>query len=110
MAKEKQQKKAEPEKTGTKKKDPVGTRGRIFEGVVIRKFPMRVTIEFERTEFIPKYKRYLKKKTKIHARLPEHLEQEVQIGDLIRIQETRPLSKIIHFMVLNKIVKQEKKK
>jgi len=110
--KEKQKKKAEPAQPGTeekRKEKAVGTRGRIFEGVVIRKFPKRLTIEFERTEFIPKYKRYLKKKTRIHARLPEALENEIQIGDLIRVQQCRPLSKIIHFLVLNKVAKETKK-
>ena len=110
MEKAKTEKKAEPAEIGQKKAKSVGTRGRIFEGVVIRKFPMRVTIEFERTEFIPKYKRYLKKKTRINDRLPEHLVSEIQIGDLIRVQETRPLSKITHAMVLGKVEKQEKKK
>ena len=82
---------------------PVSTRGRIFEGLVIRKFPKRITIEFERTIKIPKYERFLKKKTKIHARLPDSLAHDIHIGDLIRLQECRPLSKIIHFIVIKKI-------
>ena len=46
------------------------TRGRIFEGKVIRKFHKRITIEFERMVYIRKYERYEKSQTKIHARLP----------------------------------------
>ena len=85
-------------------------RGRIFEGKVIRKFDKRITIEFERTVYIHKYERYAKSKTKLHARLPHCMKEEIQIGDLVRIQECRPLSKIIHFVVVGKVnVKGDKK-
>ena len=80
------------------KEDVVATRGRISQGKIIRKFPGRITIEFERTVFIPKYERYMVKKTRIHARLPKTINAE--IGDLAKVQECRPLSKLIHFMVL----------
>jgi len=78
-------------------------RGRVFEGRVIRKFHKRVTIEFERMIYIRKYERYLKSRTKIHARLPICIEKEIHVGDLIRVQECRPLSKIIHFVVIGNI-------
>ena len=78
-------------------------RGRTFEGKVIRKFHKRITIEFERMIYISKYERYAKSRTKIHARLPICMEKEIQVGDLIQIQECRPLSKIIHFVVIRKI-------
>ncbi|MBS3091985.1 30S ribosomal protein S17 [Candidatus Pacearchaeota archaeon] len=78
-------------------------RGRKFEGYVIRKFDKRVTIEFERVKFVRKYERYLKTKTKLHARLPESLKNEINIGDYIQIMECRPLSKIIHFVAVKKI-------
>jgi len=79
------------------------THGRIFEGKVIRKFPRRVVIEFERMIYIRKYERYAKSKTKIHARLPMCMEDNIQIGDYIKVQECRPLSKLIHFVVIEKI-------
>ncbi len=78
-------------------------RGRIFEGRVTKKFATRVVIEFERMIYVRKYERYYKSKTKIHAHLPTCMENQIQIGDLIRIQECRPLSKIIHFVVIKKI-------
>ena len=87
----------------------IGTRGRVFEGRVIKKFPKRVTIEFERMIYIRKYERYAKSKTKIHARLPEDME-DINVGDLIRVQECRPLSKIIHFIVIKKIKDKEEVK
>ncbi len=85
------------------------TRGRIFEGKVIRKFHKRVAIEFERMIYVRKYERYAKSKTKIHAHLPTCMEDKINVGDLIRIQECRPLSKIIHFSVVEKIKSAEEK-
>jgi small subunit ribosomal protein S17 len=84
-------------------------RGRIFEGKVIKKFYKRVVIEFERMIYIRKYERYAKSKTKIHARLPVCIETDIKIGDIIKIQECRPLSKIIHFVVIKKIKDAEEK-
>ena len=81
----------------------IGTRGKIFQGIVIKKFTKRVVIEFERMVYVRKYERYAKNKTKVHARLPECMEKEINIGDLIKVQECRPLSKIIHLVVLEKL-------
>jgi small subunit ribosomal protein S17 len=78
-------------------------RGRTFKGIVISKNEKRITIEFERMEYVRKYERYARYKTKIHARLPKCMEKEINIGDLVRIKECRPLSKIIHFSVFEKI-------
>ena len=81
----------------------LSARGRIFEGTVTRKFPRRVTIEFERMVYVRKYERYARSKTKIHARVPNCMENQINLGDTIRVQECRPLSKIIHFVVIKKI-------
>lgn len=86
------------------------TRGRVFKGTVVSKHNKRIAIEFERMIYVRKYERYAKSQTKIHARLPSCMEKEIQLGDLIRIQECRPLSKIIHFVVLNKIKDSEESK
>ena len=83
------------------------SRGRVFEGTVIKKFPKRVVISFERMNYVKKFERYAKSRTKIHARLPEILEKEINMGDLISVQECRPLSKIIHFIVIKKIKNAE---
>jgi len=85
---------------GTK---PVKLRGRIFEGNVIKKLHGRVSIQFERSFYIAKYERYEKRKTKLHARLPDCMKDEIAVGDLIQIAECRPLSKIIHFVVVKKV-------
>jgi len=85
----------------------ISLRGRIFKGKVISKFPKRVAIEFERPLYIQKYERYAKKKTKLHARLPDCISEKIKIGDYVEIKECRPISKIIHFIVTRKISKEE---
>lgn len=90
-------------------KDKLKMRGRTFEGEVIRKFPGRVTIEFERMIKLPKYERYEKRKTKVHARLSDCMKDDVEVGDRIEIAETRPISKMIHFVVSKVVRKKEKK-
>ena len=86
------------------------TRGKVFDGKVIKKFPKRIVIEFERMVYVRKYERYTKNKTKIHARLPDCMADQINIGDLVRVRECRPLSKIIHFIVLGKVTSKEDKK
>ena len=81
--------------------------GRSFEGFVKKKFPRRIVIEFERMIYVPKYERYSRSKTKLHARIPKCMEDQVKIGDYIKIKECRPLSKIIHFVVTDVIKKAE---
>src|SRR3989344_4764892 len=97
--------KQESDKTsGTKNEiswSKVSTRGRTFEGYVTKKFSDRIVLEFERTVFIKKYERFMKKKTRLHAKLPSEI--NVEVGDLVKVRECRPLSKIIHFIVINKV-------
>ena len=81
----------------------IKARGRIFEGKVTKKFLKRAVIEFERMIYVAKYERYAKSKTKIHARIPACIENSISVGDIISIQECRPISKIIHFVVIKKI-------
>jgi len=75
------------------------TRGRIFEGKVIKKFPTRAVIEFERMKKISKYERYERRRTRIHARVSNCMESSFKVGDLVQVSETRPISKMIHFVV-----------
>ncbi len=86
----------------------ISLRGRSFKGTVIKKFPKRVVIEFERTIYIKKYERYALRKTKLHARLPECMFKDINLGDYIEIRECRPISKIVHFIVIGKASKESK--
>ena len=54
-------------------------RGRHFKGKVVKKLPRRIAIEFERVLRVKKYERYMKRKTKIHARLPDCLKDEIEV-------------------------------
>jgi small subunit ribosomal protein S17 len=109
MKKIKQTKDTENKPSCTDKKCPfhgseaTKLRGRTFEGEVISKLPGRIKIEFERFLYDKKYERFDKRRTRIHARLPDCLKNEIQLGDWIEIKECRPLSKIIHCIATRKI-------
>ena len=103
MAEEKIKTKIECNDFACPKHGKISLRGRSFKGIIISKFPKRIAIEFERTIFIKKYERYAKRKTKLHARLPDCMSGDVNVGDYVEIKECRPISKIIHFVVVGKI-------
>lgn len=86
-------------------KNLVGTRGRTFQGTVTKIFGRRAVIEFDRTVKVQKYERFMRKKTKLHSRIPEGV--QVSVGDYVKVQECRPLSKIIHSVVVEVIRKSE---
>ena len=90
-------------------KNKLKLRGRSFDGIVIKKLHGRIAIEFERMFKVPKYERYEKRKTKIYARLPDCMTDKVSLGDFVQVAETRPISKMIHF-VLNKVLKTKETK
>lgn len=113
MKEEKQEKEERKDKTSCADKQcpfhgKLKLRGRSFKGSVITKQARRIAIEFERIILVRKYERHMKKKTKIHARLPDCLRNEINIGDYVEVRECRPLSKILHFCVFKKIRGKEK--
>lgn len=83
----------------------ISTRGRIFTGTVIRdKMSKTVTVEWERRKYIPKYERYEKRRTRVKAHNPEEI--NAKEGDLVKIKETRPLSKTKNFIVIEIVSKK----
>ncbi len=70
---------------------PVRGRRKEFVGVVVsNRMAKTIIVRVERTEPHPLYRKPVKKFRKFAA----HDErQEAQIGDVVRIQETRPLSR-----------------
>ena len=73
-------------------------RGNIFYGkVVSAKANKTVTVEREITQYLPKYERYKKSKSKVHAHNPNSIAKE---GDLVKIGETRRISKTKSFIVM----------
>lgn len=88
-----------------KVKNVVATRGRVFQGYVTKKFDKRVVVEFERTVYVKKYERFTKDKTRLHSRVPEGF--DVNVGDYVKVRECRPLSKIIHSVVIEVVRRAE---
>lgn len=83
----------------------ISTRGRTFTGTVIRdKMSKTVTVEWERRKYIPKYERYEKRRTRVKAHNPENI--NAKEGDIVKIKETRPLSKTKNFIVIEIVDKK----
>lgn len=80
----------------------VKTRGRILLGkVVSTKMRGTITIQRDYAFFVKKYQRYERRNSKIAAHLPGCI--EVEVGDTVRIAETRKLSKTVSFVVVEKL-------
>ncbi len=80
-------------------------RGRIFEGVVVStKMQRSVVVQWDYIKKVRKYKRYMRARTKITAHLPDCI--KVKEGDIVRIGETKPISKTKAFVVFE--VKENK--
>lgn len=84
-------------------------RGKTFVGkVVSAKMHKTVVVEWERRTLIPKFERYEKRRSKVSAHNPEDI--NAQEGDIVKIQETRPLSKTKNFAVIEIITKAGEEK
>ena len=74
-------------------------RGKIIEGIVVSDKPKNtVIIERNYLQYIPKYERYERRKTKIAAHKPPCV--EAKTGDKVKIGECRKLSKTKSFVVI----------
>lgn len=77
-------------------------RGQIIEGVVVStKMQNTVVVQRERLRYIPKYERYEKRTSKYFAHWPPCIDLEV--GDMVKIMECRPLSKHKSFVVIGRL-------
>lgn len=77
-------------------------RGRTFIGEVIStKMHKTATVQFERRHYIQKYERYEKRRTKLKVHNPECI--NAKEGELVKIGETRPISKTKNFAIIEKI-------
>ena len=82
------------------------TRGRILSGTVVgAKMSRTVTVIVNRRHFLPKFERYEKRRTKLLVHNPPSV--NAQVGDTVRIVETRPISKTKHFVVIERIPPQK---
>jgi small subunit ribosomal protein S17 len=81
-------------------------RGRQFKGIVISsKMHSTATVEWSRTEYIPKYERYEKKRSKVKAHNPKCI--NAAEGDIVRIIGCRPLSKTKNFVIIEKLGREK---
>jgi small subunit ribosomal protein S17 len=74
-------------------------RGQVLEGTVVSTGMQRTAV-VERTllHFVPKYERYEKRRRRYLAHAPPCL--NVPVGHRVRIAETRPLSKLVSFCIV----------
>ncbi len=80
-------------------------RGKITQGLVVsKKSKNTVVIRQDYVQFIRKYQRYERRNSRLSCHLPECLKNEIYVGDLVRVGESRKLSKTKAFIVLEKIV------
>ncbi|UZE91821.1 MAG: 30S ribosomal protein S17 [Methanosarcinales archaeon] len=77
-------------------------RGQIIEGkVVSSKMDKTAVVQREFTKWNPKYGRYKKVRSKIHAHNPPCI--NAKDGDVVKIAECRPLSKTKKFVIIEVI-------
>jgi small subunit ribosomal protein S17 len=99
-----------PGKSCTDKKCPfhgeITLRGKMFTGVVLARDTHRsATVEWTYTIFIPKFERSETRRTKIHVHNPPCIDAE--IGDIVKIAETKPLSKTKNFVIIENLGKEK---
>lgn len=80
----------------------LSVRGRSFEGVVVSdRMQKTVTVEIQRVRKVPKYERYMRMTSKLHAHNPPCI--SARVGDKVRIAECRRLSKTKSFVVVERL-------
>lgn len=79
------------------------TTGSIIGEVVSNKMNKTIVVQVERKVKHPTYGKYVKKTSKMYVHDEENTSR---VGDLVRIQETRPLSKTKRFKLIE-VLKRE---
>lgn len=82
----------------------LSVRGQIFRGRVVKAYEKSAVIERELIRYVPKYERYLKKRSKMHAHNPPCI--DAKPGDVVTIAECRPISKTKSFVIVEKVVEE----
>ena len=77
-------------KVTQKQEHPRGRQQEVVGEVVSNKMDKTITVAVERRVKHPIYGKFVKKTTKFHAHDEKN---ECTVGDVVRIMETRPLSK-----------------
>jgi len=81
----------------------LSVRGQTLEGeVVSTDMAKTVVVEREYDVHVPKYDRYMKRRSRIPAHVPGVLDS-LEVGDEVTIAETRPLSKTKSHVVVENL-------
>ena len=76
----------------------LSVRGQLLRGKVVKTYGKTAVIERELIRYVPKFERYMKKRSKLHAHNPECI--RAKPGDTVTIGECRPISKTKSFVIL----------
>jgi len=77
-------------------------RGRSFVGNVIKvNVHKTAKVEWSRPFYISKYERYARRRTRLNVHKPDCI--DVQVGDKVKITESRPISKTKNFVIVEVI-------
>jgi len=77
-------------------------RGRVFEGVIVTaKMDKTVVVERDYLSYISKFMRYERRRSRIPSHNPPCI--DAREGDRVIIAETRPISKTVSFVVVEKL-------
>jgi small subunit ribosomal protein S17 len=77
-------------------------RGRVLEGTVVSaKMDKTVIVERNYLSYISKFKRYERRRSRIPSHKPPCI--DVKEGDRVTIVESRPISKTVGFVVVEKV-------
>ena len=77
-------------------------RGSFLIGKVIRaKSNKTAVVEREIVHFVKKYERYKKVRSRIAVHVPDDI--KVEVGDMVKIGETRKKSKTKNFVIVSKV-------
>ena len=77
-------------------------RGRVLEGVVVTaKMDKTVVVERDYLTYVSKFMRYQRRRSRIPSHNPPCV--DAREGDRVKIAETRPISKTVSFVVVEKL-------
>lgn len=80
----------------------LSVRGQTMDGeVASTDMDKTVVVEREYDVKVPKYDRYMKRRSRVSAHYPDCL--DLSVGDTVRIAETRPLSKTKSHVVIETV-------
>jgi small subunit ribosomal protein S17 len=77
-------------------------RGHSLEGIVVSdKMEKTIIVRRDYLNYVPKFKRYERRRSNVAAHSPPCL--EIKVGDKVKLAECRPISKTVSFVVIEKL-------